>query len=200
MLELVKCIYSHTDWKKIDGILFKNKNKIIINPLRNVEKDLDKFPFPIRSDFKTYAFKKRFTTILAGRGCVNNCTFCNTRVFYKKASGPIKRIRKPEMVVREMEYLYREKRCSVFIFHDDDFPINTKSGLNWANNFCNEIEQKGLSGKILWKINCRPDEINEDSFSLMKKYGLFLVFLGIEDGTDTGLHALKKNMSARRMP
>jgi radical SAM superfamily enzyme YgiQ (UPF0313 family) len=195
LLELVKCIQSGSDWKKTNGIIFKDENKIIINPLRKVEQDLDKFPFPLRSNIKTYAFKKRFTTILAGRGCVNNCSFCNTREFYRRASGPIKRIRKPEMVVREMEYLYREKRCSVFLFHDDDFPIKTTSGLNWVSSFCNEIEQNGLNGKIMWKINCRPDEINEESFLIMKKNGLFLVFLGIEDGTDPGLSALNKNMS-----
>jgi len=195
LLELVKCLHSATEWKKIDGILFKDENKIIINPLRKVEKDLDKFPFPLRSSIKTYAFKKRFTTILAGRGCVNNCSFCNTREFYRQASGPIKRIRKPEMVVKEMKYLFRKKKCSVFLFHDDDFPIKTKSGLNWVSSFCNEIEQNGLNGKIMWKINCRPDEVNEESFIIMKRNGLFLVFLGIEDGTDPGLSALNKNMS-----
>ena len=195
LLELVKCIHSGTEWKKIDGIIFKGENKIIINPLRKVEKDLDKFPFPLRSVFRTYAFKKRFTTILAGRGCLNNCSFCNTREFYKQASGPIKRIRKPDMVAGEIEYLYREKRCSVFIFHDDDFPIKIKPGLNWIKSFCNEIEQKGLNGKILWKINCRPDEVDEENFSEMKRNGLFLVFLGIEDGTNRGLNALNKKMS-----
>ena len=99
------------------------------------------------------------------------------------------------MVVKEMEYLYREKKCSVFLFHDDDFPIKTKSGFNWVSSFCSEIEQNGLNGKIMWKINCRPDEINEESFTIMKRNGLFLVFLGIEDGTDPGLSALNKNMS-----
>lgn len=195
LLELVKCIHSGSEWKKTNGIIFKEENKVIINPLRKVEQDLDKFPFPLRSNLRTYAFKKRFTAILAGRGCVNNCSFCNTREFYRQAAGPIKRIRKPGMVVKEMEYLYREKRCSVFIFHDDDFPIKTKAGLNWVSSFCKEIEQNGLNGKIMWKINCRPDEVDEESFLLMKKTGLFLVFLGIEDGTDLGLSVLNKNMS-----
>lgn len=195
LLGLVKSIQSGSDWKKTNGILFQEDRKIIINPLQHVEQDLDKFPYPSRYKIKTYAFKKRFTTILAGRGCVYNCTFCNTREFYRQASGPIKRIRKPKMVVREMESLFRENRCSIFLFHDDDFPIRTKSGLNWVSSFCYEIERIGLKDKIMWKINCRPDEVNEESFLLMKKNGLFLVFLGIEDGTDNGLSALNKNMS-----
>ena len=58
-----------------------------------------------------------------------------------------------------------------------------------------KLNKSGLNGKIMWKINCRPDEVNEESFIIMKRNGLFLVFLGIEDGTDSGLSALNKNMS-----
>jgi radical SAM superfamily enzyme YgiQ (UPF0313 family) len=50
----------------------------------------------------------------------------------------------------------------------------------------------------MWKINCRPDEIDEESILLMKKNGLFLVYLGIEDGTDTGLRELNKNISVEQ--
>jgi radical SAM superfamily enzyme YgiQ (UPF0313 family) len=50
----------------------------------------------------------------------------------------------------------------------------------------------------MWKINCRPDEVEEKSFALMKNNGLFLVFIGIEDGTDAGLKKLNKHMTAAR--
>ncbi|MDZ7634714.1 MAG: hypothetical protein U5L72_09970 [Bacteroidales bacterium] len=45
--------------------------------------------------------------------------------------------------------------------------------------------------KILWKINCRPDEIDAESFAMMKQHGLFLAFIGLEDGTDDGLVKLR---------
>jgi anaerobic magnesium-protoporphyrin IX monomethyl ester cyclase len=50
----------------------------------------------------------------------------------------------------------------------------------------------------MWKINCRPDEIDTTIFTLMKSNGLFLVFIGIEDGTDSGLKRINKHMTVER--
>jgi anaerobic magnesium-protoporphyrin IX monomethyl ester cyclase len=194
MLELVKCISNNLEWKRIPGLAFKEDDKIITNPVWPPENDLDKFPYPTRSSLKEYAFGKKFTVILAGRGCTHNCSFCNTRIFYHQARGPVKRIRKPESVAGEMNFLFKEKGCSVFIFHDDDFPVKSSGSQNWVMKFCNELERTGLSKKIMWKINCRTDDIEEQSFSLMKKNGLFLVFLGLEDGTNKGLKRLNKQL------
>jgi radical SAM superfamily enzyme YgiQ (UPF0313 family) len=198
ILDLVKCIYSGKEWRKITGIVYKDKNKIVANPLRPLENDLDKFPFPIRSHPAEYAFDRKFATILAGRGCVHDCLFCNIKEYYKQSSGPNKRIRKPENVVKEMELLYREKDCSVFLFQDDDFPVKTSHGPDWIIKFCKELKRTGLSEKIMWKINCRPDEINEENFKMMKCHGLYLVFMGVEDGTDVGLKRLNKHITAAK--
>ena len=198
-LELVNSVFSDKEWRNIKGLAFKNQQIILANSLRPPEKDLDTFPFPMRLlPLKEYAFEKKFTTILAGRGCIYDCSYCSTREFYHQASGPIKRIRKPEMVVKEMALLYHEQGCSVFLFHDDDFPVKTNKGSEWIERFCKSIQQNGLKGQIMWKINCRPDEIDHDSFDLMKKHGLFLVFLGIEDGTDSGLKKLNKHMTVSK--
>jgi radical SAM superfamily enzyme YgiQ (UPF0313 family) len=198
MLELTDSIYKGTDWRKIDGLVYKENGTIITNPVRAFEKYLDKFPFPLRSPLKKYALKKKCATIIAGRGCIHNCSFCNARKFYNQPAGFIKRIRKPEMVVKEMEFLYYKKRCSVFLFVDDDFPLKSVREPNWVIKFCNELKRSGLSSKIMWQICCRPDEIDEECFTLMKNHGLFLVFLGIEDGTDAGLKRLNKGMTVEK--
>jgi anaerobic magnesium-protoporphyrin IX monomethyl ester cyclase len=193
--ELAESIQNRKDWKRIDGIAYKENDKIVTNPLRPFEKDLDKFPFPLRSPLRTYAFELKFATLIAGRGCTNDCSFCNTRQFYSHIRGPVKRIRRAELVVKEMEMLYHKQNCSVFLFLDDDFPLNPIHGDDWIIQFCNELERTGLNEKIIWKINCRPDEVEEERFAYMKKNGLFSVFLGIEDGTDIGLARLNKHMT-----
>jgi radical SAM superfamily enzyme YgiQ (UPF0313 family) len=195
-LELIKCLITEKEWKSIRNIAFRENGHIITTPLRNLEKDLDRFPFPVRKTPGEYAPGRMFTTIISGRGCIYDCTFCNTREFYRQAGGPVKRIRSPEMVVREMHQLYAEKRCTVFLFQDDDFPVKCADGNSWIKSFCSELEQGGLLNRVMWKINCRPDEVDPDTFLLMKKHGLFLVFLGLEDGTDEGLKRLNKRMRA----
>jgi anaerobic magnesium-protoporphyrin IX monomethyl ester cyclase len=195
IVELARSVAEGKEWRNIDSIAYKLDNKIHYNNVRPPETDLDKYPFPNRSAIKNYAFDKKFTTIIAGRGCIHNCSFCNTREYYRQALAPVKRIRKPEAVVSEMDYLFRKEGCSVFIFHDDDFPVRTSGKSDWTERFCNEIERRKLNQKIIWKINCRPDEIDNDRFAMMKKHGLFLVFVGLEDGTDLGLKRLNKHMS-----
>jgi len=193
-LDLVNCIYTGKDWKDIFGIAYKSTGKLIVNPLRPIEIDLDKFPVPTRSPLKEYALGKKFATILAGRGCINNCSFCSVKEYYQLSGGPLKRLRKPEKLVEEMELLHYEMDCSVFLFQDDDFPVKTQKGSEWIERFCKSLKRKELADKIMWKINCRPDEVDYNSFALMKNHGLFLVFLGIEDGTDIGLARLNKHM------
>ncbi len=193
--ELAVSIENGTDWKGIAGIVYRENGRIILNQLRSFEKDLDNFPFPLRSPLRSYAFGFKFATIIAGRGCTHNCSFCNTRKFYGQIPGEIKRIRRPEMVVREMEMLRRRRNCSIFLFLDDDFPLKTSHGNEWILKFCSELKRNGLNKKILWKINCRPDEVDEVTFRLMKRHGLFTVFLGIEDGTNPGLRRLNKQIT-----
>jgi anaerobic magnesium-protoporphyrin IX monomethyl ester cyclase len=90
LLELANCLHSGAEWRQIEGIVYKTKGKIISNPLRPLEKDLDKFPFPIRSPLVNYAFEIKFTTLLAGRGCIYDCSFCNLKEYYRQSSGPAK--------------------------------------------------------------------------------------------------------------
>jgi anaerobic magnesium-protoporphyrin IX monomethyl ester cyclase len=196
--ELVRCVHSGTDWRKIKNVVYKDGNKVISNPLRPPESNLDRFPYPFRSPLPEYAFRKKAVTLLAGRGCVYNCSFCNQKEYHHQSGGPAKRIRRPEMVVEEMEYLYQGKECSIFLLDDDDFPVKSNHGSEWVLEFCSALKNKGLNNKILWKINCRPDEVDEEIFRIMKENGLFLVFLGIEDGTDTGLKRLNKQMTVAK--
>ncbi len=176
ILELANCIYQDSDWRKLKGLAFKENGRVITNPARPNEKDLDRFPFPLRCNLKEYAVGKKCTTIIAGRGCIHNCSFCNEGEFYRQAGGLMKRIRKPEKVVDEIEFLYHKKHCSVFLFVDDDFPVNSVKEPLWVEKFCHELTIRNLDRKIMWHICCRPDEVEEELFAMMKNnrsYSLF---------------------------
>ncbi len=193
--ELVRCLDSNIEWRQIRNVAWRDRSEIIPGTLRPVEKDLDKFPFPFRPDPLEYAFGMKYAAVISGRGCIHNCAFCNEREFNRRSSGPAKRIRNPRRVAEEIEYLYKRKGCSVIIFEDDDFPA---AASGWAERFCQELKKRKLTGKVIWKINCRPDEVSEDLFMMMRDSGLFMVFLGIEDGTDSGLKWLNKNMNVQQ--
>jgi anaerobic magnesium-protoporphyrin IX monomethyl ester cyclase len=193
-LKLVQALAAGQNWKRIAGIAYRENGSHKVRPLRPLVRDLDDFSPPVRLPLREYVFGKKYATLLAGRGCVNHCSFCSIREFYSAPPGPVKRLRRPEMVVREMELLHREKDCSIFMFQDDDFPV-TYQKKEWVREFCRLLEDHGLHRKILWKINCRPDEVDRETFSLLRDHGLFLVYLGIESGTDEGLRLMKKRIT-----
>jgi len=193
--ELVNCLATANDWRGLKNLAYRENGRVILTPLREPEKDLDNFPYPYRRPLREYALGRRYSTILSGRGCAYNCSFCNTGEFYRQAGGPLKRIRRPEAVVDEMLHLYTENGCRIFLFQDDDNPVKTAGGNFWMKSFCSELERTGLLDRIIWKMNCRPDEIEPETFSMMKRHGLFMVFIGLEDGTDEGLNRLNKKMT-----
>ncbi len=194
ILDLANHLQQDKDWKKVSGISYKTNGAIIHNKLRALEPDLDAFPFPHRPGLEEYALEKKYATLLAGRGCIYKCAFCDIREFYSQPPGPVKRIRKPEKVVEEMAGLHKEHDCRVFLFQDDDFPLKAGRTTFWVEEFCRELKEQKLMGQILWKINCRPDEVDSGLFDLMKTHGLFKVYLGIEDGTEAGLKKMNKRL------
>lgn len=192
MLDLVEHLYKDLDWKEVTGISYRSNGELKNNPLRSLEPDLDAFPFPFRTEIKKFGLDKKYSTLIAGRGCIYHCAFCDIREFYGQSPGPVKRIRKPDKVVEELEYLHKEHDCSLFLFQDDDFPVKINRASAWVQEFCTSLRETKLAGKVMWKINCRPDEVDLELFELMKAHGLFKVYLGIEDGTDEGLRAMNK--------
>lgn len=195
--ELVEQLYRGEEWRHLKGVAWHENGSVHANPLRELEADLDEFPIPVRPPLKEYALGHRFATLIAGRGCVYNCSFCSIREFYSKPPGSVKRIRRPALVVEEMKYLYDAKGCTVFMFQDDDFPVYPRNQTLWLDEFCQALVHQGLKGKIIWKINCRPDEISAESLKLMHENGLFQVYLGIENGTDDGLRRMNKHIDRK---
>jgi len=195
-LELAQNVSINKNWKRLEGIAYRKNGSVITNKLRPLEENLDNFPYPIRKPLTEFAFTKKYATLLAGRGCHYNCSFCSIREFYSKPPGSVKRSRRPKAVVEEMEWLYKQEDCKIFMFQDDDFPVATKKEKEWTTQFCKLLNEIGLADKIMWKINCRPDEIDVNLFQLMKDSGLFLVYLGIEHGNDSGLQLMNKHTSA----
>jgi radical SAM superfamily enzyme YgiQ (UPF0313 family) len=195
-LELVQALAQRTDWTGIQGLAYRGDGGVVENPLRPLEPDLDKFPIPVRGPVRPESLGRKEATIVAGRGCLYNCSFCSIRQFYSAPPGPLKRIRRPEMVVEEMALLHEELGCTIFLFQDDDFPGTARDGQAWAERFCELLHARGLAGKLLWKISCRADEVGRERMALMRDAGLFLVYLGIESGNDAGLKLMNKHLNS----
>lgn len=195
LVELADCLSKNSEWRKIDGLAYRELGQVVTNPLRPLLQDLDVLPYPVR-EFKPMAvLGQNIMPILASRGCARTCSFCSIHTFYRSVPGKVVRIRKPINVVQEMKFLHEQRDISIFLFQDDDFPIFGPAWRRWALELVDELYRQGLVGHVIWKINCRADAVERELFIQMRDAGLYLVYMGLESGTEDGLEVLNKEIT-----
>jgi Radical SAM superfamily len=94
--------------------------------------------------------------------------------------------------------LLEERGSTVFLFQDDDFPLFGKVWRRWANEFVDELYRADLPGRVIWKINCRADAVEPELFARMRDAGLYIVYMGLESGTEEGLKTLNKEITVEQ--
>lgn len=199
LLELVDAVVAGEDWREIHGLAYRdNEGKVVLTRPRALLEDLDQLPYPERNYEPEAVLGRGIMPIIASRGCARTCSFCSIHTFYRAAPGRIVRTRKPAAVVREMELLHEERGTTIFLFQDDDFPLFGNVWRRWANEFVDELHRSGLSRKVIWKMNCRADAVDRDLFIRMRDAGLYLVYMGLESGSEQGLETLHKQINVEQ--
>jgi anaerobic magnesium-protoporphyrin IX monomethyl ester cyclase len=196
LIELSDHISTGRDWRGITGIAYQQSGEIVANELRPLVPDLDSLPYPERNNFRpTMILGRHAMPIIASRGCIRTCSFCSIHVFYRVAPGKVVRTRKPARVAEEMCQLYKQQGITAFLFQDDDFPLYGPVWKKWCNEFVDELYRSGLPGRVIWKINCRADAVDATLMARMRDAGLYLVYMGLESGSDDGLDVLHKQIT-----
>jgi anaerobic magnesium-protoporphyrin IX monomethyl ester cyclase len=198
LIELVDRLRAGQDWRGISGIAYLRDGEVVATQARPLVQDLDALPFPYRPYGPEHIGGFPTLPLLASRGCIRRCSFCSIHTFYRTAPGKVVRVRKPEKVIEEMLQLYREHGVRVFLFQDDDFPLWGKKGRRWADELMARMHDSGLADNTIWKISCRAEYVEPELFAAMREAGLFLVYMGIESGVETGLEILFKQMTVQQ--
>jgi anaerobic magnesium-protoporphyrin IX monomethyl ester cyclase len=198
LLELVDAVSTGQDWHDIHGIAYRTGEQVIATTARALVEDLDQLPYPERNYEPGEILGRGIMPILASRGCARTCSFCSIHTFYRAAPGKIVRTRKPAEVVKEMRLLHEERGVRIFLFQDDDFPLFGKTWRKWAGEFVDELHRSGLPEKVIWKMNCRADAVDRELFIRMRDAGLYLVYMGLESGSEQGLETLHKQITVEQ--
>jgi radical SAM superfamily enzyme YgiQ (UPF0313 family) len=198
LVELADAVSTGRDWLDIQGIAYVRDQKAIATPARHLVEDLDQLPYPERNYEPDAVLGRQIMPILASRGCARTCSFCSIHTFYRAAPGRMVRTRKPAEVVREMVMLHEQRGITIFLFQDDDFPLFGPVWRRWANEFVDELHRNRLPGKVIWKMNCRADVVERELFVKMREAGLYLVYMGLESGSEQGLETLHKQITVEQ--
>ena len=192
-LELVNSLEKdRKNFHRINGLAFKQKNKIIINPPRELIKNLDIIPFPAKDilPLNTYYLPptKRITSgtstnIVTSRGCPFNCTFCMAKTVWKRTT----RFRSIKNVADEIEECVKKYNHQDFTFHDELFTLNR----NRVIEFCHELKRRNLN--IKWFCQARCGTVDEELLKIMKNAGCEKIGFGFESGDERILKLMKKD-------
>ena len=104
------------DLTNIDGLIYRDRERIIENKDRTFIDDLDDIPFPTYDKFELKKYNTRQIPIVSSRGCPYKCIYCPIKV----TMGRKIRMRSPENVVHEIEFWYG-RGYKKFVFSDDNF-------------------------------------------------------------------------------
>lgn len=193
LLDLINCMEQRRDYIKIPGLWIKKNGQIIKNKIAPLSNTLDLIPpNDYEDDLKYYIENNQlkygdpylknndFYTIITGRGCPFDCTYCINHLFkdiYPARGYPIRR-RSVSHVISELKHAKNIfpnlKRITIF---DDVFVLDKE----WAKAFCDEYKEK-----IALPFTClfHPSTIKEDIVSILKDGGLDYIDMGIESGSE----------------
>lgn len=192
LLELCDRLGGGSDWHDVEGIGFLERGEVRLTPMRPLLADLDELPRPHLDVATRPIMGRNVAQLIASRGCARTCSFCSIHMFYRVAPGKVVRTRRPARVAQDMRFVLDELDASVVLFQDDDFPMFGQAWHRWTRELLEEIHALDLPGRMLWKVNCRADAADPVLLQEMRDAGLYMVYMGLESGSDTSLVTLHK--------
>lgn len=166
-------------WTKINGNIRKN-------PPRPFLENLDALPFADRDLWQPWILEKNSRiTILLGRGCPYNCTYCCNHKLKKITTGQYVRMRSPENITAEI----LELTATYPEVTDYFLEVETLGAdVPWMEKLCYSLHKINVtrSKKITFGANLRVyDRMDfEKVFSLMSMAGFTSVTIGLESGSE----------------
>ncbi|UCH37115.1 MAG: glycosyltransferase, partial [Candidatus Bathyarchaeota archaeon] len=175
----------------IPNLWIKKVNSIEKNPTRPFIDDLDSVPYPDRQMWEEWIDFERSSkrpSILLGRGCPYNCTYCCNHAIRKLAKGPYVRFRSPDNIIGEIEeILGRFPNTKEFYCEVETFSAHWK----WSLELCSRLEEfnskrtQPLSFGVNVRITKDFMKRNIDEyFGRLKRANFRFINVGLESGSE----------------
>ncbi|MEW6079149.1 MAG: radical SAM protein [Thermodesulfobacteriota bacterium] len=170
----------------IDGIAYRDGDRIVVHPRTTWIEDLDTLPFPARDLLPLEKYfqarmpmayhwrKTRNVPIISSRGCPNRCAFCSS---WRHWGGRFRK-RSAENVLAEIKHLKEAYGIQELKWQDDNLTADKKR----AVEIFSKMVERGLAmpwntpnGIAIWTLD-------EDLIRLMKQSGCYEISLAVESG------------------
>ena len=196
VVELFEALANRTPLDKIKGIAYRDDQKVMVNPRRELIKDIDTIPWPAYGLFPMEYYRLLrmphcshsdfVMPLLSGRGCTFTCNFC-----YRMDKGF--RPRSAEAIVEEIQYLKKEFNVSYIAFSDELLMSSGKRTIE----ICEAFLKAELN--IKWDCNGRLNYAAPEVLSVMKKAGCVFINYGIEAYDNDVLKNMQKALTINQI-
>jgi radical SAM superfamily enzyme YgiQ (UPF0313 family) len=175
------------EFEGLDGIWFKSGKDFVRGKPARAVSEIDSFSPPAWHLFPMQTYLRNWfqmdsvaaagpgTSIMASRGCPNNCSFCQPTL--RKLFGPVLRKRSPESIAAEISGLVRDFDLNSFMFQDDTFTIDPI----WAIAVAKAVHAK--NPQVLWACNVHANTVTKELLEELHGYGLRKINMGIESAS-----------------
>ena len=194
IVELLGRLQDGKGLEGVQGVVFRQGTRIIKNPPRPLNEDLDALPFPARELMGnvdlyvpapvTYK-RKPVTTLITSRGCDRRCIFCFQIDKNRRAGDRGIRYRGVDNVLREIELCIRQGFREIK-FIDDTFAAD----YDRAMRICQEIKARRLD--FTWFASACINQVDKPLLEAMKDAGCWAILFGVDSGVQKTLNALRK--------
>jgi len=178
--KLICSLDNNSDYRKIEGLVYFENNKIIFNERNNYSKNID---FDFEENFIDYYWKNSgMLNIQTKRGCPYHCIYCT----YPLIEGSKVRLLDSDKIVENLSDIYFNKGIDYVFFTDSVFNIN--------NAFNYELAEKIIKSKIgvKWGAYFNLHNLDEKLLTILKKAGLTHIEFGTESLSDITLKTYRK--------
>lgn len=178
------------------GTALFNLGSLLVNPERELLRNLDELPLPARHKIDLNAYLKLWKerhgmsmlSVSTMRGCPYTCKWCSRAVY-----GGTYRRRSPAHVVEELIRLKETYSPDAIWFVDDVFTISHK----WLREFSALMTEKKVD--LPYEIITRADRMNEEVISLLKSSGCFRVWIGAESGSQSVIDKMDRRVKVEQV-
>ncbi|MGE5807534.1 MAG: B12-binding domain-containing radical SAM protein [Nitrospirota bacterium] len=191
VLEIVDRLQTGRGLEGVLGALYREGDRIVVNPPRPLISDLDALPPPARElleDANRYipppgTYRKRpVAVMITSRGCNRHCIYC-FQLDKERRSGV--RYRSIDKVMQEIELCVQQGYKEIK-FLDDTFAADYDRAMEIAR----EIRRRRL--QVTWFASACVNQVDRPLLQAFKDGGCWAILFGAESGVQKNLNTIRK--------
>jgi anaerobic magnesium-protoporphyrin IX monomethyl ester cyclase len=194
VVEMLECLAARRSLAGVQGLAFRDGERLILNPPRPLIEDLDALPFPARELLgeaglyipppATYK-RQPVAVIMTARGCNRRCIYCFQIDKYRSRGV---RFRSVENVLAEIELCLRQGYREIK-FIDDTLAADYDRAMEIAR----QIKQRGLD--FTWFASACVNQVDRELLTAFREAGCWAILFGAESGVQKDLNSIRKGIT-----